>query len=354
MAILPALLATLLLAVTASAVHADTYVEKVPRTQVNALEVFDADGRPLRTLWKVTRRGPGAAPCWAPSGRVTAHVVGRQTEAFRHDPVTGDRWRLPRGESLELSISPTCTLVAETHYGFEDDPEHDGGILIRTPSGEERGRVMTEQWPEGASIAWSRDGRRLAVMMHERRLGETLRVVDAATGALLARWRPTHRFSGLQLSAEPFSPDGTALVVGQSAGPPMILDVPSGRARPLFDPAQRRGYRELSWSPDGRAIAAASDGGDVELIDPAIGYGPTLHACVFVDAISWSPAADRLAFRCPADGETPDEGFGSVFIARPVGNTRARRVAPLTASALSAITWAPDGSRFAAWRALRR
>ena len=47
-----------------------------------------------------------------------------------------------------------------------------------------------------------------------------------------------------------------------------------------------------AWSPKGDRIAAVNDGGGIELIDPALGYGPTIPT-----ATVWTEALDVVAGR---------------------------------------------------------
>ena len=56
--------------------------------------------------------------------------------------------------------------------------------------------------------------------------------------------------------------------------------------------------RAPAWSPQGDRIAAVNDDGDIELIDPALGSGPTVAtADLFTQEIAWSPDATTLALR---------------------------------------------------------
>ena len=134
-------------------------------------------------------------------------------------------------------------------------------------------RVQSRQWPDGVSLdvvarrhpAGGRDERARA---HRGDAERGRR--PAAAACSRARRRPTHH-----VRPEAFSPDGGALVYEDGgAAHPRRRDA-HGRACSRARGDGRR-LRAPAWSPKGDRIAAVNDGGGIELIDPALGYGPTI------------------------------------------------------------------------------
>ena len=78
-----------------------------------------------------------------------------------------------------------------------------------------------------------------------------------------------------------------------------VLDVVTRRARARRRRATGAACAVPAWSPTGDRIAAVNDGGGIELIDPALGYGPTIPtAAVWTESLTWSPDGTTLALQC--------------------------------------------------------
>ncbi len=110
---------------------------------------------------------------------------------------------------------------------------------------------------EAATVAWSRDGSRVAVG------GESLIVCDAMTGQETLRFSdPTLAF--LQIV---FSPDGQFLLCSLHGRTARLLDVKTGQTVLVLDNPDRKmesAFRWLTYLPDGRYFAVATELGRVE------------------------------------------------------------------------------------------
>ena len=322
-----ALVAAVLAAVPGSA-HAGT-LPSVPA----------GGGRPT-----VVARVAGAsfgAPCWRADGALAALAerpnLGWRFGTFRVG--SKPRWRAPAEEVISAYFAPGCELVAEVHYGFADDREGHGGVLVRDAAGQELTRVETVEPGEPETVVWSPDGSRFAVVMWERSTLETLRVIDARSGRVLAR----RRAEGTELATQAFSPDGGALVFTESDRL-LVHDVLTGKARVLAGRGDGRTFRSPAWSPKGDRIAAVNTGGGIELLDPALGHGPALAtASLFTEEIAWAPDGASLALLY-----TRRNRQGLALVAAAPG-ARPRRV--LTPARFMQVpVWSPDGSAVAATR----
>ena len=285
-------------------------------------------------------------PCWRSDGAMTARLERRKAVpaygTFRAG--AAPRWRAVDPDVIDATFAPGCALVAEAHYGFDDDPQYDGGVLVRDASGKEVIRVQSNSYPDNQSVAWSRDGKRLAVAMNERRHGTTIRVVDVRSGRVLAR-----RKADTYLTAEAFAPDGASLVYTEEDRT-LILDVATSRARTLAGGTDGKRLREPAWSPKGDRIAAVNEEGGIELLAARDGYGPIIPAAaVWTETLAWSPDGATLAlqFKRPNESGAVDR-YGLALVAATAEGKIRRIVQPVPY--LSPPVWSPDGSALAVTR----
>ncbi|TDC93328.1 serine/threonine-protein kinase [Actinomadura sp. 7K507] len=102
-----------------------------------------------------------------------------------------------------------------------------------------------------AGVAFSRDGRRLAT----GNMNASATVWDVATGRRLRDFR----VDAFNVSSVAFSPDGRTLAGGNPEV--RLWDVRTGRVVAGFDANAKAGIDCVRFSPDGKIVAAAYDGG---------------------------------------------------------------------------------------------
>ena len=152
--------------------------------------------------------------------------------------------------------------------------------------------------------------------VREKATPESLFSLRAALDASpLERALPTIANPGGCLSAA-ISPDGRQIAEGTCTGLIRILDAATGRVLRSNDIGVQ--VYSLGYSPDGDALAAATDNAGVWLIDPQTGTGGAWEGA----ALATDPAADSAAFS--PDGHTLAASFGSGLVTGPAKGTTSR------------------------------
>lgn len=243
------------------------------------------------------------------------------------------------------------------------------------PDGGEVTRLPLDLPEYGAVVSWTRDGTK-ALAMYDRNNGRSVAYVfEPASGT-----RQAIRLPGLQtssavqpqdLSVQPWSPDGTKLLLGTAVGD-VVFDVKTGVRRYVSDELTTD---LLTWSADGKSVlfpagrdvyAAPADGGPAtrlmrlafepgDLHQSSDGKwlsferygardklyvvrsnGTHLHLIAPAESSAWSPAGERLVF-------AGYDGIGVIDLA----NERRRRFANerLDDPANEGASWSPDGRR---------
>lgn len=168
------------------------------------------------------------------------------------------------------------------------------------------------------AVAASPDGRRVAADADNRLL-----VWDAASARMIlsAEYEPMDRWLGDQGLA--WSPDSTTIAVASATSGIVLLDSRTGlEISSLEIPGRRQpgsnGVTALSFSPDGKRLAAALADGRIFVFDPA--GGTLLHGwqCPVparnLMAIAFSPDGRRLAMSGVGSAEAhPMAGFVAVI-----------------------------------------
>ncbi|MGM1059571.1 toll/interleukin-1 receptor domain-containing protein [Saccharothrix sp. Mg75] len=215
-------------------------------------------------------------------------VTGRSTDLVTHRSATVDSALSGTGDVV-VSISMNGDVVVSTptvdHRSPASTPNSrpilsaavaarapvaafgrkDGIDVVDLSTLETRRQFQTGLWPEEPRMALSPDGRRLAVLEEE-----SVHVLDADTGAAIARW--PRAWPGAVLDGAvgvAFVGDGTRLLV-ESDGGPGLLDVATGEVVQVFPVRESTGGGFVTTS-DGRFLALSlrsvsarvSEGGSV-------------------------------------------------------------------------------------------
>jgi len=213
---------------------------------------FSPDGRFLLTAGR-----EGTVSIWEfARDDLAAFARGKIDEDHAsHDPWPGragmktQRWGFDRDGSD--AIAPTGDLAVQQCDGLVR--------LLDARSGQPVGRPILARWPSFTTVAFSPDGRRVAIpsidngIAPDRSIWSACQVWDTTTGRPVSPLLPHQNWpAGLA-----FSPDGKTLAVGDYAGSVSLWEVEAGRLV---------GGRRLpvgaitinvAFSPNGRFLAAA-------------------------------------------------------------------------------------------------
>ncbi|MDB5349323.1 MAG: repeat-containing protein [Planctomycetota bacterium] len=283
---------------------------------------------------------------FAPRGRSIATQDGELIRlwALPEDGVPTSRVPLDRHSSF-ASLSPDGTLLIATGMSFQSQsklavtqairvatgqsagpPLHPGGIIadatfspdgksvatlgVRVDPSTEGREVVAWDWSSGRpawranlpsdprSLAYRRDGRRLAVLCG----GGELLIFEADSGREVRRWaahdaEPAHHWVNNGKVA--FSPDGRSVLTWGMGNDARVWDADTGRLRYPALP-HRDKCHDLQFSPDGRLMALASYDGSVRVRDLATGAALVelpAHPDIVYTA-TFSPDGELLATAC--------------------------------------------------------
>jgi WD40 repeat protein len=374
----PALDRSLLLAREAVAIHdspamRDTVLAALLRSPA-ALRVMRGDGGRMISVAArpdgkaiVAGDNQGRVISFDSSGRRLAprYDTGRAVQALRFSP-DGSRLAVATGEEFdgELDILDAKTLrpIARHRMPELSEPLHviafspDSRALVasyaRFASGFQRSRpgvlarwdartgrrigrvtAVTRAWP--FLVAFIGDGHRLATMQDDE---HEIVIRDAATLAAIR----TIPGSGLHL-ASAVSPDGHFALLARDEGPLRLVDLRTGRARPL--PTRHDGpVQSAVFTPDGATLLTAGADGRLVVWDVRSATARFVfegHAGS-IAAVTVSPDG-KTAYTASVDGTVIawDLG-GSRRLGRQFAAARVRTVANLSEtnrSAPTAISW---------------
>jgi WD40 repeat protein len=166
-------------------------------------------------------------------------------------------------DGLTLLVGPIVLVVP--HAGKREPP-----ALWDTDTGKERAKLQGELPRVGYGLAFSRDGKTLALNEADPAAWPEVVPVslwDVKTGRLLRRLRLPVR--GIVNTLD-LSPDGGTLVLSGSEPLVRLCDAVSGKALQEW-PAHEGAVRALAFLPDGRSLIAGGADGTVRLWEVASG-----------------------------------------------------------------------------------
>jgi WD40 repeat protein/formylglycine-generating enzyme required for sulfatase activity len=247
--------------------------------------------------------------CWSPDGKHLASGVGDSSkgEVKVWDAATGQEVHTFKGPGLVLSVcwSPDGKRLASAGSTWDSKQrESQGEVKVWDAASGQEALTFKGHTQQVNCVRWSRDGKRLASASSDF----TVKVWDAVAGqeALTCKGRagPVNSVS--------WSPDGKRLASAHQDGTMKVWDAVSG-ARVLI---LKHGspVRSVCWSPDGKHIATGSWAYEVKKAGPAHAEITTMWGEVKVwdaatgqetltfkghtgpvNSVSWSPDGKRLA-----------------------------------------------------------
>ena len=269
-------------------------------------------------------RIPGAVSmvAWSPSGRYVASAMDKTTRVI--DSETGKEVARFAHEGLSSAVawSRDGRLLAIGSGDFEV-----GEMKIVEPlTGQELSRLSFEGIVQ--TLGWSPTGRFLAAGARTPEKGD-VRIIDAETFKELTRLT-TSKPTLLELA---WGADGKMLAIGsgdRQSGEARIVEAPSGRE--LARIHHYGAVSKLEWSPDGRRLATGSWDTLLRIVD--IGDGTTLSGIGHVDwvwAVAWSLDGKLLATGSKEGARVFDAASGKEVVRHPHDGK------------VLTVAWSPDG-----------
>lgn len=173
-------------------------------------------------------------------------------------------------------------------------------------------------------LAFAPNGGRLASASYDR----SVRVWDLNGGQTLALYEGREMMSDLS-----WSPDGRELAALAEGGDVYVISPHSGELLRRTD-SYKGAFSDASWSPDGSRLAVASLDAATYIWDVA---NDTTRVLPWASAVvAWSPDGDKLALQGP-DGKIAVVGVNHLDVLHTIDH----------AAAPVALTWAPDSQQLA-------
>ncbi len=176
------------------------------------------------------------------------------------------------------------SIAASASSGLVAVGDRDGNIWVWKLFGQEATQVDVGPGVSISSVAFSPDGKKILIGAWDR----TVRIADALTGEVTSPISHTQR-----VLAARFSPDGKTIASGTQDGQIKVLDVQSGQE--IFRATVGASLGDLVFSPDGTLLAASEgsfprDAWFIYKRDP--GDNPT-------EVVVWDSHTGQERFRLP-------------------------------------------------------
>jgi eukaryotic-like serine/threonine-protein kinase len=190
---------------------------------------------------------------FSPDGHLLATASEDMTVRL-WDTATGQERRVIDGHHgfvFSVAFSPDGTKVLSGGYDSRTDNHHQVAILWDAATGKELWRVEDKIGYSFRSLAFTRDGKRIATP-------NTVR--DAATGEVLFEMKPNFTLRG----SIAFSPDGRRVATD---GAVTLFDVATGQVVARLKDKDDSGADNVAFSPDGWRLAVVNDDGTLQIYD---------------------------------------------------------------------------------------
>jgi WD40 repeat protein/DNA-binding SARP family transcriptional activator/class 3 adenylate cyclase len=273
---------------------------------------------------ELTVPGVGGDLAWSPAGAFVTEGPENSGLIDIRDAETGKRVLSFPGHDVDVNhvaFSPDGSKLATTG--------DDGELKVWDPS---TGRLLASLSGDGSTWgpSFSADGSLVGAGAWDGE-GNPVRVLDLSTGRVVSDVLVAGAFDAA------LSPDGKRLAVSTVLGTSAVFDVETG------EKAFRLGEgdsRSVSWSPDGRYVAATSDD-SIRVWDAATGRlrHTLLGHSGLVWSVAWSPDSSRLVTG-GADGTARVWKIGAEGV-RELWRLSAHG----TRSGVAGVAFSPDGSR---------
>ena len=271
---------------------------------------------------------------WSPRGDLVATCYGAGDHSVRLWDRNGNLQRVllpPYGKISSLSFSHDGTLLAG---GIESAPNRGAIIVWEVATGLTRAVISVRD--SRGMAAFSPVDHELALREH----GDALTLLNLDSG----RYRT---FGGQKFMRMAWAPDGRSLFTGNAEGEPAVWR-PAAGAGPtrLETPDGKEGTMWIecvSWSPDGKWIAAA----DAPLVRVWNAETRALHRSIEtsfsgISTVAWSRDNRRLM--------VSGLGDDAWWIVDALEGTRIVQVKALqTLRATNPVAWSPDETEVATW-----
>lgn len=272
---------------------------------------------------------------WTPDGRVLFAVRTDRLDYVEIPESSDGPWKRVGARAMGTWFSPTGDLAAESRQAARGAAV----LVVRDRAGDRCAEIPCPSMPGDSEIGWSPDGRRLAVAT-----GGRLRVIDVRAGDEMCDIAADKPPEG-PFGAQPFSPDGSRLVIGFPGGLEVHCPEETSRHPIAVASGLSEGFH-AAWAPSTGLIATPTVDCQLTVYDIATDAGRTVE---FPEGdvpndLTWSPDCQRLAGRF-------DRGRRSGITVWDPMTGRADRpwIEPVTGT-MSLPAWAPDGDRLAAMR----
>jgi WD40 repeat protein len=301
---------------------------------------LEADGRVEGLQWREDGQQIAAATARSQgTGQVRIWDVARRAKVFTVDAQYGSTWRPNRPRAGLYFSGDGRRVAAEAIGGITAYEAASGRSIFQGPTGS-----------SGSQLGGCDPQVRRWAFLQMFGSRATCRVVDMETAGDLFRVEaeiPMNRYQ----SVLTWSPDGKRLAAGFSQGKVYVYSVPKERGEVrVFNTGAARFF---DWSPVGRRFAVSTQGevrlGRLPVTEPPIRLGAPL---LLPSIVSLSPDGKFLA-GADQDGTLPIWDVASGRIAhRLPGHPRPVATLPGQGGlAASALLWSPDGKRLASLRA---